>query len=54
MNLIVENVIQSKNGIKVTDKCQCECEQQIKHCVCEEHYALNPIVCDCNVIRIVR
>ena len=52
--MIVENAIQNKNGIKVTSKCQCKCENHKKHCVCEEHCAFNPIICDCNVIRIVR
>ena len=42
--MIVENVIQIKNGII---NCRCDCQNLIKHNVCEKNYIWNPSTCAC-------
>ena len=45
MDLMVENVVQNKNGIKIS--------LIIKHCVYEEDYAWNPSICFVSVTKVV-
>ena len=49
VNLMVENVIKFKSGIKVTVKASLKIK---KHCVCKKDYVCNPATCCCKMANI--